>query len=54
MDIFNFSVKRPVAVSVIFIGIVLLGLLYAPKLSIESFPKIEVPLASIITTYPGA
>lgn len=54
MNFFKFSVTRPVAVSVIMLGIVAIGLLYAPMINIESFPQIEIPVASIVTAYPGA
>lgn len=54
MNLFKFAVTRPVAVSVIMLGIVAIGLLYAPMINIESFPQIEIPVASVVTMYPGA
>lgn len=54
MNIYKFSVERPVAVTVILLGIVVIGLLYIGQINIEAFPKMEVPVASIMTLYPGA
>lgn len=54
MNFFKFAVTKPVAISVILLGIVAIGLTYAPMINIEAFPKMEVPVASVITTYPGA
>ncbi|MFH1454019.1 MAG: efflux RND transporter permease subunit [Armatimonadota bacterium] len=54
MNFFKLAVTKPVAVTVILLGIVALGLIYAPMINIESFPQIEVPVASVITSYPGA
>lgn len=54
MNVFSFSVRRPVSVSVVIIVIVILGFMFGSRLNIESFPKIEIPVISISTTYEGA
>ena len=54
MKIFSLSVRRPVAVTVIILAILIVGYMFATKLNIESFPKIEVPVIAVSTTYEGA
>jgi hydrophobic/amphiphilic exporter-1 (mainly G- bacteria), HAE1 family len=48
------SVRRPVLVSVIFFAITVFGAVSLFLLPIDLFPKIEPPVMSVITTYPGA
>lgn len=54
MKIFSLSVRRPVAVTVIILAIIIVGYMFASKLNIESFPKIEIPVIAISTVYEGA
>jgi hydrophobic/amphiphilic exporter-1 (mainly G- bacteria), HAE1 family len=54
MFLSNFSVKRPIAMIVIIIGLMGLGLLALTKLRVNQFPDIEPPLLVITITYPGA
>ncbi len=54
MKIFSLSVRRPVAVTVIILAIIIVGFMFATKLNIESFPKIDVPIIAISTVYEGA
>ncbi|MBN2560937.1 MAG: efflux RND transporter permease subunit [Phycisphaerae bacterium] len=48
------SVKRPVAMSCLIIGLTLLGANAYRKLGLELMPKVDVPYITIITVYPGA
>lgn len=48
------SVKRPVAMSALIIGLTLLGLYSFFKMNLELMPRTEVPFISVITVYPGA
>ncbi len=54
MVLSNFSVKRPIAMIVIIIGLMGLGLLALSKLRVNQFPDIEPPLLVVTITYPGA
>jgi len=54
MFLSNFSVKRPVAMVVIIIGLMGLGLLALSKLRVNQFPDVEPPLLVLSITYPGA
>ncbi len=54
MFLSNFSVKRPIAMVVVIIGLMGLGLLALSKLRVNQFPDIEPPLLVLTITYPGA
>ena len=51
---FEFAVKRPVAVTVIMLALVSLGIHFGMHLKLELIPTLDVPVVSIVTTYPGA
>jgi multidrug efflux pump len=54
MSIADFSVKRPVSVTVLMLVILLFGYLNLKKLPIREYPNIEIPSISISTQYTGA
>ncbi len=54
MNIFQFGVRRPVTVLMMFLGIIVLGLLLAGRVNIDLFPDISMPIATVTTVYPGA
>lgn len=54
MNIFSFSVRRPVSVSVIIMVIIVLSIMFSMKLNVEAFPRIDIPVIAISTIYTGA
>jgi HAE1 family hydrophobic/amphiphilic exporter-1 len=48
------SVRRPVALSALILGLVLLGLQAYRKMPVEFLPSMDIPLLTIQTVYPGA
>ncbi|RLB65174.1 MAG: AcrB/AcrD/AcrF family protein [Deltaproteobacteria bacterium] len=54
MKLAELSVRRPMVVSMAFLGVVLFGLYAVKSLPIDLFPEIEPPYMSIITLYLGA
>jgi hydrophobic/amphiphilic exporter-1 (mainly G- bacteria), HAE1 family len=48
------SIRRPVAMSALIIGLVLLGLQAYRKMAVEFLPSMDIPLLTIQTIYPGA
>ncbi len=48
------SIKRPIAMSCLIIGLALLGLNAWRKLGLELMPKIDAPYITVTTVYPGA
>ena len=54
MKIYETAVKNPVGTSLIFIGVVLIGLLFYKQLPIDLYPNIDMNIVSVMTTYSGA
>ena len=54
MKLPEMSVRRPVLVTMFFIGLTLLGLMSFYLLPIDTMPDLEVPNLIVITEYPGA
>ena len=54
MFLSDFSIKRPVAMSCLIIGLSLLGFNAYRKMGLELMPKIDVPYITVTTLYPGA
>ena len=54
MKIYESSVKKPVTTSLIFLGIILIGVMFYTQLPIDMFPDIETNQLTVITTYRGA
>lgn len=54
MKLIDVSVKRPVGVFMIVLAIIALGLVSLRNLAIDLFPKIDLPIAVVATSYQGA
>jgi hydrophobic/amphiphilic exporter-1 (mainly G- bacteria), HAE1 family len=54
MFLSEFSIKRPVAMIVIIIGLMALGLLALSKLRVNQIPDVEQPVLTVAIPYPGA
>ena len=54
MKIYETSVRKPISTILIFVGVVIFGLYSLNRLSVDMYPKMDVPYISVITTYPGA
>jgi hydrophobic/amphiphilic exporter-1 (mainly G- bacteria), HAE1 family len=54
MSITELSIKRPTLVAVIFAILTIAGILSYTMLKYDLLPKIDVPVVSIMTVYPGA
>ncbi|MFA7493951.1 MAG: efflux RND transporter permease subunit, partial [Proteiniphilum sp.] len=54
MKIYETAVKNPVGSSLIFIGIVLIGIMFYRQLPVDLLPEIDVNMVSVMTAYPGA
>ena len=48
------SVRRPVAMSCLIIGLTLLGINSYRKMGLELMPRMDVPYITVTTIYPGA
>lgn len=54
MKLSDFSVSRPVAISMVFLMVVILGLVSMSKLAIDLYPELNFPVAAVVTNYEGA
>ena len=54
MKLPQLGVARPVTVTMLFLGIMLLGIYSAAKLPVDLFPEMEPPVVSVIITWSGA
>ncbi len=54
MKITEVSIKRPYAVSMVFLGLIVFGIISITKLPIDLFPNITLPMMVVMTNYPGA
>lgn len=54
MNLSEFSVKRPIALFMLFIGIAIFGVIGLAKLPVDLMPSFEFPMVSVITYYLGA
>ncbi|MBN1871725.1 MAG: efflux RND transporter permease subunit [Candidatus Omnitrophica bacterium] len=53
MSLPSFSVRRPVTVTMIFLGVILLGVISWLRLPQELFPPITYPQLTVVTNYPN-
>ena len=54
MRITEISIKRPLAVSMFFLALIIFGFISLTKLPIDMFPDITFPMMMVMTSYPGA
>jgi len=54
MKPYESAVKNPVGTALIFIGVVLIGLLFYRQLPIDLYPNIDMNIVSVMTSYSGA
>ena len=50
----NISVRRPVFATVLILVLVVVGIVGYRSLGVDKFPKVDFPLVTIVTPYPGA
>jgi len=54
MSLYSTAVKKPISTIMIFIGVVILGIFSYLQLPVDYFPKMDPPIISVFTFYPGA
>ena len=54
MRITEISMKRPLAVSMLFLAFIIFGFISLTKLPINMFPDMTFPMMMVMTSYPGA
>ena len=48
------AIRRPIFITMVMIGLVVLGLFSFRRLAIDQFPEVSFPIISVQTIYPGA
>lgn len=54
MKITEVSIRRPFAVSMVFLGLIVFGVISIARLPVDLFPNITLPMMVVMTNYPGA
>ncbi|MBY4676259.1 efflux RND transporter permease subunit [Marinobacterium arenosum] len=54
MVLSDISIKRPVLATVMSLLVLLIGLIAYERLSVREYPKIDLPIVTVETEYPGA
>jgi len=54
MSIYSSSVNKPITTIMIFVGVIVLGIYSYFQLPVDFFPKIDPPMITVFTFYPGA
>ena len=54
MSLYSTAVNKPVSTIMIFIAIIVLGIFSITYIPVDLMPDMDIPMISVITTYPGA
>lgn len=54
MTITELSIKRPAMMSMVILLFVFIGIIVAPRIGVDLFPSVNIPIVSIVAIYPGA
>lgn len=54
MKITEISIKRPLAITMVFLAIILFGFISVTNLPVALFPDVTFPMMIVLTNYPGA
>ncbi len=48
------AIRRPVFITMIMVGLIVMGIFSYSRLSIDQFPNVDIPVVTVQTVYPGA
>lgn len=54
MKITEVSIRRPLSITMVFLGIILFGLISVSNLPVALYPDVSFPMMIVLTGYPGA
>lgn len=54
MAIYKTAINKPITTTLIFVAVIVFGVFSYSRLPIDQFPKMDLPVVSVMTTYPGA
>lgn len=54
MGLTRLAIQRPLTMLMIILGLVVMGYRALTLLQVDRFPKVDIPVVSVVTSYPGA
>ncbi len=54
MSLSGFSIKRPVTIVMLVLALLIFGFVSLPKLAVELYPELNLPIAVVVTTVEGS
>ncbi len=54
MGLTRIAILRPLFIAMVVLGLVVLGAVSYTKLGVDLYPKVDFPVTSVVTVYPGA
>ena len=54
MSIYKSAVNNPIKTTLVFVAVMIFGLYSLSRLPIDFYPKMDLPMISVVTTYSGA
>ncbi|MDP2936490.1 MAG: efflux RND transporter permease subunit, partial [Dehalococcoidia bacterium] len=54
MKLTEISIKRPLFILMVVVGLLLMGIISYSRLGAEQYPAVNIPFVSVVTIYPGA
>ncbi|MGZ9076470.1 MAG: efflux RND transporter permease subunit, partial [Burkholderiaceae bacterium] len=54
MSLFELCIRRPVLSTVLSLLVLVIGAISYTRLAVREYPRIDEPIVSVNTTYPGA
>ncbi|UFJ39340.1 efflux RND transporter permease subunit [Brevibacillus humidisoli] len=54
MNLSGFSIKRPVTILMVCVALILFGFVSLPRLAVELYPELNLPVAVVVTSVDGA
>lgn len=54
MAIYKTAINKPITTALIFVAVIVFGVFSYSRLPIDQLPKMDLPVVSVMTTYPGA
>src|SRR6266568_3454209 len=54
MEFLRVFIRRPIFTAMLAVALLVFGLFSLPKIGVDQYPNVEVPVVTVTTTYPGA
>jgi len=54
VNIVEFSIKRPIAMTMVILSMIVMGVFSYSKINLDMLPRIDIPVVTVSTAFPGA